>query len=138
MKYLAEEKFRSQRGHLKYLQELRRLAIRNRHQSTPAEKVLWQKIKKFKPQFLRQKPINRFVLDFYCPKLLLDIEIDGDYHQKRINYDQGREEMLYSAGIKTIRFTNKQVLNHIDEVLIELEKVIRSRSLELSVNYSFS
>lgn len=91
MKYIVDEKFRAKNGHTKYLEDLRGLAKQNRHQPTLAEKAFWYKIKHFKPQFLRQKPISRFILDFYCPKLLLDVEIDGDYHQERKNYDRGRE-----------------------------------------------
>ena len=131
MKYILEEKFRAKNGFTKYLDDLVPLAKQNRHKPTLAEKAFWYKIKNLKPQFLRQKPISRFILDFYCSKLLLDIEIDGDYHQKRKVYDDGREEILYAMGIKTIRFNNDQVLNNIGDVLSELEKVIKDRTLEL-------
>lgn len=133
MKYIVDEKFRAKYGHIKYLEDLRGLAKQNRYQPTLAEKAFWYKTKDFKPQFLRQKPIGRFVLDFYCSKLLLDIEIDGDYHQERKNYDQGREEILKAMGIKTIRFNNQQVLNDIGNVLTELKKIITDRTMELDM-----
>ena len=131
MKYVVEEKFRAKNGHTKYLDDLAPLAKQNRHRPTLAEKAFWHQIKNIKPQFLRQKPISRFILDFYCSKLLLDVEIDGDYHQKRRIYDEGREEILYTMGIKTIRFSNEQVLNNIGNVMAKLEITIKERTLEL-------
>jgi len=48
---------------------------------TPAEKKLWYSyLRDFKFRVLRQKPINNFIVDFYCAKLKLVIEIDGDSH----------------------------------------------------------
>ncbi|HOZ81264.1 MAG TPA: endonuclease domain-containing protein [Candidatus Woesebacteria bacterium] len=138
MKYIVDEKFRAKYGHIKYLDKLRDLALQNRHQPTLAEKAFWHKIKDIKPQFLRQKPIGRFILDFYCSKLLLDVEIDGDYHQERKYYDQGREELLHAMGIKTVRFSNKQVLNSIGNVINELRKIIKVRTMELGVADFFS
>ena len=133
MKYIVDEKFRAKYGHIKYLDGLVPLAGNNRHRPTLAENAFWHKIKKIEPRFLRQKPIGRFILDFYCSKLLLNVEIDGDYHLSRKEYDKGREELLYSMGIKTIRFNNVSVLNNIGVVLLELEKVIKDRTLELDV-----
>lgn len=131
MKYIVDEKFRAKYGHIKYLKDLRGLAKLNRHRPTLAEKAFWYRIKDFDPQFVRQKPIGRFILDFYCSKLLLDIEIDGDYHLERKNYDIGREEILNAMGVKTIRFSNKQILNDISKVLTDLKKNIKNRSMEL-------
>jgi len=116
---------------LKYLEELRTLAKQNRNNPTLAESVLWTKIRSFRPTFLRQKPINRFIIDFYCPKLLLAVEIDGGYHQKRKNYDEGRDELLVTRGIKTIRFTENQVQNSVAEVGIRIKEEICLRIEEI-------
>jgi very-short-patch-repair endonuclease len=75
-------------------------------------------------KFLRQKPINRFVLDFYCSELNLAIEIDGSSHDKKYCYDQARDKFLELIGIKTIRFTNDEILHHIDNVKIKLNNFI--------------
>ena len=125
VKYVVDEKFRTTKGNIKYLEELRVLARRNRLNPTLAEKGLRNKIRKFKPQFLRQKPIGRFIIDYYCPNLLLAVEIDGNYHKRRVNYDEGRSEVLKSMGIVTIRFSNEEVLNNTVKVLRELERNIR-------------
>jgi len=49
-----------------------------------------------KYRFLRQKPIGNYILDFYCSKLLLAIEIDGISHEDRIDYDHKRDDYLLS------------------------------------------
>ena len=75
-------------------------------------------------KFLRQKPINRFILDFYCSELNLAIEIDGSSHNKRKGYDETRDKFLYQIGIKTIRFTNDEILNQINIVKNKLANLI--------------
>lgn len=66
--------------------------------------------------FLRQKPLHRFIADFYCSELGLVIEIDGDSHDKKKNTDKLRDKFLLCLGIRTIRFTNEEVLNNINYV----------------------
>ncbi|PIS32075.1 endonuclease, partial [Candidatus Peregrinibacteria bacterium CG08_land_8_20_14_0_20_41_10] len=70
-----------------YNQKLITKAKENRKNPTPAEKKMWYEIlnsNKTGYRFLRQKPISNFILDFYCPKLLLAIEIDGDTHAQQV------------------------------------------------------
>jgi len=50
-----------------------------------------------------------FIVDFYCPKLCLAIEIDGGYHNEKLKTDELRDKFLNQIGIKTIRFTNDEV-----------------------------
>jgi len=87
--------------------------------------------RKLQQKFLRQKPIGKYILDFYCPKLLLAIEIDGDSHDKKYWQDKNRDWYMEIRGIKTIRFTNDQVVNKIDNVFTELLKVIKEREKEI-------
>lgn len=85
----------------------RRKELRNNQ--TPAEKVLWKCISKNKIQnlrFLRQYSVGPYILDFFCPKIRLGIELDGSIHkekEKRI-YDKDREKFLKSLDIEIIRF----------------------------------
>jgi very-short-patch-repair endonuclease len=53
-----------------------------RNNATKAEKILWQKLKNSRLgyKFRRQHSIKEYITDFYCPKLKLIIEIDGDVH----------------------------------------------------------
>jgi len=63
-------------------------------------------------KFRRQHPIHKFIVDFYCHKLKLIIEVDGKYHESegQKNSDLERSELLTFQGIKIIRFTNEEVL----------------------------
>ena len=133
MKYIAPEESRTRIGNLKYLEELKKLSRDNRKNPTESEKLFWKLLsyKKLDLKFLKQKPIGRFILDFYCSKLLLAIEIDGDSHDKKENYDKGRDLYLEQRGIKTIRFKNEEIINNINEVKQKLFKVINQRKQEL-------
>ena len=99
----------------------------NRKTQTGAEQLLWIKIrnKKLKGfKFRRQHPIGSFILDFYCHRCLLAVEIDGEYHNQtdQNDYDLGRTYELKELGIKVIRFTNKEVEEDMQRVLEEIKK----------------
>jgi len=124
---ITEDNYLTRRGHLRYLEELRILSRHNRNNSTEAESIMWRFLRKnkFGYKFLRQKPIFRFILDFYCRQLLLTIEIDGSSHDERKNYDEARDRYLESVNITTLRFTNYEVLNNFDSVLKRLLPFLR-------------
>ena len=69
MKYFCPEESRTKTGFLRYFEDLRYFAKSNRNNPTEAEKLFWLRLKKYKYTFLRQKPIYRFIVDFYCSKL---------------------------------------------------------------------
>lgn len=124
---ITDDNFITKRGNIRYLEELRILSKRNRNNPTEAEYIMWRFLRrnKYGCKFTRQKPIFRFILDFYCSKLLLAIEIDGDSHNLKKNYDKERDLYLKSVNIKTIRFTNEEILNNFDEVLRRLLPFLR-------------
>ena len=89
---------------------------------TAAELRLWEALKGNKLggyKFRSQHPISSFVLDFYCHKLKLAIEVDGLYHntEEQKKYDRIRTKKLEEQGIKLIRFTNDEVINDLANVL---------------------
>ena len=131
---ITEENYKTSRGHLRYLDELKQLSIKNRNNPTEAEYVMWQFLRKnsYSCKFVRQKPIFRFIVDFYCRKLLLAIEIDGGYHNKKKDYDLLRDQYLKTVNIKTLRFTNDEVLNDFDSVLKRLLPFLRGDVPSLS------
>ncbi len=93
-----------------------------RHPLTRAEALLWARIRDrqlggFK--FRRQHPIDRFIVDFYCPEHRLIIEVDGPSHTspEQIEYDKARTEWLNDNGYQLIRFWNEQVYDSIEPVL---------------------
>lgn len=105
--------------HLPYNSQLVARAKQLRQQMTVAEKKLWYGyLKTFKFRVLRQRPIDNFIVDFFCAKLSLVIEVDGDSHftTKGKNYDLARTEILEGYGLKVMRFTNNQVLHEFESV----------------------
>jgi very-short-patch-repair endonuclease len=68
------------------------------------------------------------VVDFYCSKLRLAIEIDGSSHIKKSVYDEERDKFLIQIGIKTIRFTNNDVIKDINTVKNKIFSLVKGRS----------
>ena len=96
-------------------------AAKLRDSMTDPEKNLWEYLRK-KPlgfKFRRQHPLAGYVLDFYCHKLRLSIEIDGGYHLKKEQKekDEERTEYLKNLGITEMRVTNNQVLRKFETVI---------------------
>jgi len=100
--------------YIPYNKKLVEIARENRKNPTQAEKKMWFKILKSKQfekyKFLRQKPLDNFIADFYCAKLMLAVEIDGDSHIRQKEYDILRSEKLKAYGIKVIRYTNDEIM----------------------------
>jgi very-short-patch-repair endonuclease len=94
-----------------------------RRPQTPAEQKLWAHLRGKQLcglKFRRQQPVGRFIVDFYCARHRLIVEIDGDVHAYQVESDQARTEWLEQKGYRVIRFTNIQVLNQTDAVLEEI------------------
>ena len=106
-----------------------------RHPQTPAEATLWRNLRdrNIGYKFRRQHPIDRFIIDFYCAKAKLCIEIDGSLHfeTEQEEYDKVRTEFLESLGYQVIRFTNHDVRYNIHAVVDEIVRVIENRIKEL-------
>lgn len=83
-----------------------------RKNMTREEKHLWYDfLNTFKPRFQKQRAIGKYIADFYCHKARLVIEIDGSQHYEEefLAYDNARSEYFSSLGIKTIRFSNREI-----------------------------
>lgn len=94
---------------------------------TESENILWECLAKKQlnnHRFRRQHPIGNFIVDFYCHKVKLVVEVDGDYHfnPDQILHEQHRTQELNLHDLTIIRFTNDQIKKHIDEVLTEIKK----------------
>ena len=104
-------------------------ARKNRKNQTQAEKKMWFNILKNRQfanyKFLRQKPLDNFIVDFYCAELMLAIEIDGDSHIRRKEYDILRSEKLKAHSIKVIRYTNDEIMFNLEGVYKDLKKRIK-------------
>lgn len=98
-----------------------------RNNPTLPEEILWLSLNKRQIhgfRFLRQYSINHFVVDFYCPKLKLAIELDGDSHEGKEVYDKIREEYIRSLKIKIIRFKNEQLMSNGNKVVEDIKRIV--------------
>ena len=107
-----------------------RNAAKLREAMTEPEIKMWDylKTKPLQFKFRRQHPISGYVLDFYCHKLRLSIEIDGGYHLKteQKEKDKERTEYLKNVGITEIRFLNDEILNHFDSSIEKINILLRA------------
>jgi very-short-patch-repair endonuclease len=105
-----------------YNKNLKPFARSLRSNMTDAEQCLWQRIRNRQingVQFYRQKTLLSFIVDFYSPKTKLVIELDGSQHFEadHMTRDQQRDLQLVKAGIKVLRFNDRQVLTETEAVL---------------------
>ena len=98
-------------GHRVTKEKLQR-AKELRREMTPAEKLLWQEVraKKLGVRFRRQQVIQGFIVDFYCHKAALVVEVDGDIHDLQQEEDARREKALSALGLRIVRFRNDEVV----------------------------
>ncbi len=97
-----------------------------RRDMTPAEKALWQQLRanKLGVHFRRQQIIAGFIVDFYCHKAALVIEVDGDIHDLQQEEDAKREKALGEMGLRIIRFRNNEVLKNLSTVVGKIKELI--------------
>ncbi len=111
-----------------------RLAEKLRNNMTKPERVLWEYLRKkpFGYKFRRQHPFHVYILDFYCHKAKLSIEIDGKSHESlnQKDYDQARTRFIKEMGIYELRFKNEDVISDIGSVIHEILLELRDDSLE--------
>lgn len=101
-----------------------------RRDMTPAEKLLWSRLRGRRLggfKFKRQEWIGPFIADFYCWEAKLIVEVDGSQHGEREQYDRGRTRYLRGAGFRAIRFWNNQVMNEPDGVPAAILAVLEER-----------
>ena len=117
-------------------QRLRGLARNARRNQTPQEKKLWYDyLNKIKPRFHRQGIIDNFIVDFYCPKLRVVIEIDGfqHYFKDAWEYDKERTAKLENIGFSVLRFDNEDVNIRMDYVIRAIQEFCENRANELKL-----
>jgi len=89
---------------------------------TDAENMLWTKLRRKQLKgypFYRQKIIGKYIVDFYCPKAKLVIELDGGQHYSDRGQakDMARDNVLREMGIKVLRFSDREVFENMDGVM---------------------
>ena len=117
--------------YLPYNKDLKTFSRQLRNNSTVGEILLWKKLRAgsmMNYTFNRQKPLKRYIVDFYCKPLNLVIEVDGGYHEEEVQKikDSERQHVLEEMGLHFLRFTDKEVRKNIDNILNAIENYILS------------
>ena len=97
-----------------------------RRDMTSAEKLLWQELRanKLGVHFRRQQIIAGFIVDFYCHKAALVIEVDGDIHDLQQEEDARREKVLKEMGLTIVRFRNEDVIKDLPKTVRRIRSLI--------------
>ena len=120
-------------GFTGYNKNLKKASQELRKGMTPQEKHLWYDfLKNYPVLFYRQRPIYRFIADFYCAKAKLVIEIDGSQHysEEGMEYDSLRSEIINKYGVAVIRFSNSDIDNNFEGVCTTIDKIVNARISE--------
>ena len=112
-----------------YNPKLKELARQLRNNATKSEIKVWQQLKgkrMYGYDFHRQKPIDNYIVDFFCNKLKLAIECDGYSHQlpEVWEKDVKKEQRLNELGVTVLRFSDDMIMNDISNVIRCIENYI--------------
>ncbi len=118
---------------IQYNPKLKEAARRLRNNSTKAEIKLWTYLKGKQLigyDFHRQKPIDNYIADFFCNKLMLAVELDGYTHsfEEVADRDEIKEQRLNEIGIRVLRFKDEDVMNNIEGVIAEVKEWIKAHT----------
>lgn len=115
---------------IKNLDYLKKYRKELRKKLTPAEAALWSLLKgrqAFGLKFRRQASIENYIVDFYCPKYKIAIELDGEPHftQEQADKDQKRDKRLKELGNYILRYENLVVFDHPDFIFDDIKTLIQ-------------
>ena len=113
-----------------YDPRLKEIARKLRNEASLAEKLLWRHLKGKQMlgyDFHRQKPIDQYIVDFFCNELMLAVEIDGESHYgyEQVERDKIRQRNLEQTGVRFLRFTNEDVKRNVQGVLVKIKDWIK-------------
>ena len=110
------------------------VARRLRREMTPQEQRLWYVfLRKYPVKFYKQRIIESFIVDFYCPLARLVIELDGSQHytEQGMQYDLERSAVFEQYGVQVLRFRNQDVSAHFEMVCEQIHEAVVKRLEEL-------
>ena len=117
---------------LRYKAKLKHKARQLRQKMTDSERILWHRLRGkqlFGVQFYRQKPIGKYIVDFYAPRTKLVVEVDGSQHMEgeHAQIDAHRDEYLAALGLRVLRFNSREVLEETDAVVEVIYRTMAER-----------
>ena len=101
-----------------------------RREMTKEERHLWYDfLCQYPVRFRRQRPMLEYIVDFYCPKVQLGVELDGEQHASgsQLEYDMERTHRLSKMGIFILRFTNREVWQNFSGVCQAIDQTVKDR-----------
>ena len=110
-----------------YNPKLKEYARKLRKDSTFTEILLWNNLKRGQVKgydFDRQKPIDNYIVDFYCKDLQLAIEVDGESHYGNEEKDEKKDKRLKELGVAVLRFDDMEVRHQLEKVIKQVEEWI--------------
>jgi very-short-patch-repair endonuclease len=127
---------------LRYRESLKLKARSLRRDLTEAEKVLWNRLRMKQVQdvqFLRQRPIGNYIVDFYAPQARIVIEVDGSQHttDRMARRDKQRDDYLTDLGLLVLRFPDSEVLRETESVMEVIFRRISERCFQKSPHPPF-
>lgn len=114
---------------IKYNGNLRELSNANKKSQTIYERKLWYEfLKQYPVRFRQQFIVGKYIVDFYCRKAKLAVELDGSQHffEEGIEKDRIRTKYLEEQGITVLRFSNYEVENEFEAVCLEIDKKVKA------------
>src|SRR4030066_508309 len=117
---------------LRYTANLKDQARELRKKLTESESALWSRLRRKQVlgiQFYRQKPIGRYIVDFFAPRVGLVVEVDGSQHmeENHLQKDKKRDKYLTGLGLKVLRFNSRVVLSEADAIMEVMYRTITER-----------
>ncbi len=112
----------------KYNPELIGNARQLRKNMTAEERTLWyQYLRTYPLKFYRQRTMGNYIVDFYCAKARLVVEIDGSQHyeDEGLDYDRVRTAYLESLGLKVLRVPNNEIWRNLRGVCEAIDEQVR-------------
>lgn len=120
-------------GYTAYNSDLKEASRMLRKNMTPQERKLWYDFLRGYPvQWYRQRAIDRFVVDFYCAKPRLAVELDGAHHytEQGLEYDAQRSIILEQHGVQVLRFENYEVSQNFEKICKAIDRAVKARMAE--------
>ncbi len=110
--------------------ELKKLSTQLRNNATAEENKLWYEfLRKYSVRFNRQRIIGNYIVDFYCAKARLVVELDGSQHfeDKKREEDEKRTRFLENLGLLVLRFSNLEINESFYEVCTVIDQTVKNR-----------
>ena len=108
-----------------------------RQQPVLAERLLWKQLRLLAKaenlKFRRQHPLHPYIVDFVCLPAKLVVELDGDSHDLRVDYDKNRDRSLGEMGYRVLRFANAEVYRNLEGVGLTIAREVREMLMKTHV-----